>query len=90
MFETHSIFKKKNTGYSEAVALAETESFCQPLQHSRHDLFVGFVRIPEHKLLLCSANSICLANIGSVSSYQHRLASSLPGLRSSTFIQTDT
>lgn len=34
--------------------------------------------------------SICLANIGCVSSYQHGLASSLPGLRSSTFIQTDT
>lgn len=73
----------------EPPSLAETDSFCEPLQHGRHDLFVGFVR----KL---GANnfsgqpSICLANIGCVSSYQHRLASSLPGLRSSTFIQTDT
>lgn len=39
---------------------------------------------------ICGKPSISLANIGRVSSYQHRLASSLPGLRSSTFIQADT
>lgn len=39
---------------------------------------------------ICETPSISLANIGRVSSYQHRLASSLPGLRSSTFIQADT
>lgn len=39
---------------------------------------------------ICGKPSIAVANIGRVSSYQHRLASSLPGLRSSTFIQADT
>lgn len=73
----------------ESASLAETDSFCEPLQHGRHDLFVGFVRILGANNF-SGQPSICLANIGCVSSYQHRLASSLPGLRSSTFIQTDT
>lgn len=73
----------------EPATLAETDSFCEALQQGRHDLFVVFLQILSANNLL-GQPSICLANIGCVSSYQHRLASSLPGLRSSTFIQTDT